>query len=50
MPIITQALDIKLIGGVHMWWFPNSIEFGLKGLSPNHSKGSPLPRLGPNQV
>jgi len=24
---------------MHLWWFPNSVEFGLKGLSPNHSQG-----------
>jgi len=29
---------------------PNSIEFGLKGLSPNHSQGKSTSRLRPDQV
>jgi len=27
-------------------WFPNSAEFGLKGLSPNHQQGKSPSRLG----
>jgi len=31
-------------------WFPKSAEFGLKGLSPNHSQGKSPSCLGPDQV
>jgi len=31
-------------------WFPNSVEFGLKGLSPNHQQDKSPSRLGLDRV
>jgi len=43
-----MALDLLVVRTCV--WFPNSAEFGLKGLSPNHSQDKSPSRLGHDQV
>jgi len=42
--------DVGSLGGMHLWWSPNSAEFGRKGLSPDHSQGKSLSHIRLDQV
>jgi len=45
-----HELDIKLISGVHLWWFSNFTKFDFEKLSFNHSQDKSHLCLGLDQV